>query len=107
MVVAHGDGVQPALELVAALDLRFDVVLSSALERMEKPDPALLNFALHRLGGTPARALHVGDSIKNDVEGARRAGITPVYVDRDGHGPLGGCATVTGLDELTRWITAL
>ncbi|MEO7118203.1 MAG: HAD hydrolase-like protein, partial [Candidatus Limnocylindrales bacterium] len=37
----------------------------------------------------PERAIHVGDSYKADVIGARAVGITPVFIDRrvneDGH----------------------
>ena len=40
----------------------------------------------------PAEAWHVGDSPREDVEGARAAGITPVLVARDGAPPRRACS---------------
>jgi putative hydrolase of the HAD superfamily len=39
---------------------------------------------LERAGLDAARALHVGDDVVADVEGARRAGVTPVWLNRAG-----------------------
>jgi putative hydrolase of the HAD superfamily len=49
-----------------------------------KPDPRIFALLLQRAGVVAERALHAGDDIVADVEGARRAGITPVWVNRDG-----------------------
>jgi len=49
-----------------------------------KPDPRIFALLLARAGVVPERALHAGDDVVADVEGARRAGITPVWVNRDG-----------------------
>ena len=49
-----------------------------------KPDPRIFSLLLARAGVVPERALHAGDDVVADVEGARRAGITPVWVNRDG-----------------------
>jgi len=49
-----------------------------------KPDPRIFALLLQRAGVAAERALHVGDDVLADVEGARRAGITPVWVNRDG-----------------------
>jgi putative hydrolase of the HAD superfamily len=51
-----------------------------------KPDPRIFALLLERAGVVPARALHVGDDAVADVEGARRAGITPVWINRGGGG---------------------
>jgi putative hydrolase of the HAD superfamily len=49
-----------------------------------KPDPAAFAAALE-LAGTPAdAALHAGDSLREDVEGALAAGLRAVLVARDG-----------------------
>lgn len=69
--------------LVDALGLGpFDAVLSSATERLEKPEPELFARALSRLGVRPEEALHVGDSHPNDVVGARESGIAAAFLDR-------------------------
>ena len=62
----------------------FDAIAVSCEEGMEKPDPRLFLRALERLGGTPDRALHVGDVPELDEAGARAAGIASVLVDRKG-----------------------
>jgi hypothetical protein len=43
-----------------------------------KPDPAIFAHALELAGGVaPAEAVHAGDDVAADVEGARAAGIAP------------------------------
>jgi putative hydrolase of the HAD superfamily len=70
--------------LLEGLGVTVDLVLSSALERLEKPDPALFQRALDRLGVAADEALHVGDRLDTDVAGARAAGIQAVLLDRSG-----------------------
>ena len=55
--------------------LGLDVpVVTSAEAGAPKPDPAIFRLALTRLGVSPERALHVGDS-PADEEGAHAAGM--------------------------------
>lgn len=70
--------------LLGGLGVEVDIALTSALERLEKPDPALFQRALTGLGVTASEALHVGDRLDTDVLGARAAGIRPVLLDRSG-----------------------
>jgi putative hydrolase of the HAD superfamily len=77
-----------------------DAVVISAELGVAKPDPAIFNAALERLGAVAGDALHVGDSIEADVEGARAAGIEAVLVARDGAGAPAGVRAVASLDEL-------
>jgi len=39
---------------------------------------------LERAGLAPRHAVHVGDDPEADVEGARRAGVAPVWLNRYG-----------------------
>lgn len=64
---------------------RLDFVLCSAVEGVEKPDAAIFHRALELAGAEPDEAIHIGDSLEKDVEGARAAGIAGVLLDRDGH----------------------
>jgi putative hydrolase of the HAD superfamily len=66
-----------------------DAVVSSAEVGRAKPDRAVFLHALERLGTAPAGALHVGDSLANDYEGARAAGIRALLLVRDGPAPPG------------------
>jgi putative hydrolase of the HAD superfamily len=61
-------------------------IVDSAVVGAAKPDPRIFEVALARAGVTPAETVHVGDSLANDVAGARAAGITPIHFD-----PLRAC----------------
>jgi putative hydrolase of the HAD superfamily len=56
------------------LALPVDIVVTSAEAGAPKPEPAVFELALARLGVAAASAVHVGDS-EADEEGARAAGL--------------------------------
>jgi FMN hydrolase / 5-amino-6-(5-phospho-D-ribitylamino)uracil phosphatase len=62
----------------------FEHALAAREAGSLKPDPRIFSLLLERAGLRPAQALHVGDDALADVEGARRAGLTPVWVNRSG-----------------------
>jgi putative hydrolase of the HAD superfamily len=75
-------------QLLLHLDIHtfFTSRTISGTTGVEKPDPRIFALALESLGVAPDEAAHVGDSVRHDVEGARRAGLTPVLIDRlDAH----------------------
>ena len=61
----------------------IDFVITSGEVLVEKPHPDIFTFALSRAGVKPYEAVHVGDQLTSDVEGALGAGITPILLDRD------------------------
>ncbi len=61
---------------VGLLDFVDTIVGFDSLER-HKPDPAPVQLALDRLGGTADRAMFVGDSL-HDMHSGRGAGVTTV-----------------------------
>jgi putative hydrolase of the HAD superfamily len=71
-------------ELLHALDLvrRFDFITASARVGFEKPHPRIFEWALERAGVSSAEAMHVGDHPEADVQGALRAGMSAVLIDR-------------------------
>jgi putative hydrolase of the HAD superfamily len=71
-------------ELLHALDLvrHFDFIAASARIGFEKPHPRIFQWALDKADVDPAAALHVGDHIDADVEGATGVGIGAVLIDR-------------------------
>jgi putative hydrolase of the HAD superfamily len=77
-----------------------DAVVISAELGAAKPDPAIFRAALDRLGASAADAMHVGDSVEHDVEGARAAGLQAVLVARNGVQPPDGVRVVASLDGL-------
>jgi putative hydrolase of the HAD superfamily len=77
----------------------LDGAVSSAVVGWPKPDPAVFLEALRVAGAGRDEAIHVGDSLENDVEGARRAGVRAILIDRDGRAP-DGVQAVRSLEEL-------
>ncbi len=63
---------------------RFRFVVFSQDHGFEKPDPRLLEVAVRRAGCAMHQLLHVGDSLRNDVAGARGAGVWSVWLNREG-----------------------
>ncbi|MBA3232195.1 MAG: HAD-IA family hydrolase [Acidobacteria bacterium] len=117
------DGVVPALEALRARGLqlivvsnangtlrahcdrlgltdRFDLVLDSADEGVEKPDPRFFEIALARGGARRNTTIHVGDLYYVDVIGARSAGLRGVLVDEADLRQDADCPRVRSLGEL-------
>ena len=62
----------------------FEGTLAAREAGCLKPDPRIFRMLLERAGLAPYDALHVGDDPLADVEGARRAGLDAVWVNRRG-----------------------
>jgi putative hydrolase of the HAD superfamily len=70
---------------VAHHRLDVDAAIGSGAFGRTKPHPTIFRAVLDRLGVEPAAAAMVGDSVEDDVEGARAAGIERAFLlDRDG-----------------------
>jgi putative hydrolase of the HAD superfamily len=98
-VVSNWDSHLPTLLADLGLDRHFGALLVSAIEQTGKPDPAIFHRACERLGVRPAEALHVGDSLVEDYEGARGAGLSSLLLDRPGR-HAGAPDRVAGLAEV-------
>ena len=83
---------------LTGLGLELDAIVTCGETGVRKPDPRAFLEALGRLGVTPARALHVGDSADTDAAGAEAAGIDVRIVDRTGGS--GGRDTIASLTEV-------
>lgn len=59
----------------------FSVVVTSASAGYYKTRPELYHHTLERLGSDPDRSVHVGDSYRFDVLGARAIGMGTVWFD--------------------------
>ena len=120
-VVLYGD-VRPALDRLVGtyrlfaisngnanlraigLDCYFEAALAAREAGMLKPDPRIFDLLLQRAGLEPADVAHVGDDQEADVEGARGAGVLPVWLNRTGvawerESPA-PAVQITTLDEL-------
>ncbi len=106
-VVSNANG--KLVPLFTRLDLarRFDVLLDSAVEGVEKPDPRIFELALERTGARREQTMHVGDLYHVDVEGARRVGLEAVLLDAaDLYGGF-DCRRIRTLAELPGLIRSI
>ncbi len=74
-------------EFVAHHGLDVDAAVSSGAHGKTKPHPTIFQAALERLDVEPADAAMVGDSIEDDVEGAKAVGMRGILLDRENRYP--------------------
>ena len=77
-----------------------DAVIYSSKAGSAKPDPVIFRKALAALRVAPERAVHVGDSVRADLEGAAAAGIAGLLVRRDLSPSVGAGSVIGSLQEL-------
>lgn len=82
------------------LDRLVDFLVISAEAGARKPDPRIFRAALARARVAPAEALHVGDLIDEDVQGAESAGLRAVLLDREGTSARAGVPVIRSLAEV-------
>ena len=66
-----------------SLLVHLDFAVTSLEVGVEKPHEQIFQAALLKANVNPQHAMHVGDQILSDVEGAKNANIHPVLIDRD------------------------
>jgi putative hydrolase of the HAD superfamily len=83
----HGATARAILRRDGIEDL-FRVVLISDGFGRRKPHPAIFVEGLRLLGASADRSLYVGDTLEDDVGGARRAGLDVAWIDTKGTLPV-------------------
>lgn len=63
----------------------FDHIVDSALVGVEKPDPKIFEMALNICKISASNAIHLGDTVATDVDGANAARIRTALIDPWGH----------------------
>lgn len=106
VVVSNANGTLRAHLNRLGLTEKFDHVLDSADEGVEKPDPRFFDIAVERSGAKKETTIHVGDLYYVDVMGARHAGLRGVLFDEANLRPDADCPRVRSLEELVGEITA-
>ncbi len=99
VVVSNWDASLPEVLERLSLSPFLDGILTSAQIGARKPSPVIFERALEIAEAPAGQVVHIGDSITEDVAGARAAGIEPVLISRDANTPCGGVHTITSLDE--------
>jgi putative hydrolase of the HAD superfamily len=94
---------EPRLRLLCAahgIDEYFDFAVISEVEGYFKPHPRLYERALELAGVPPEDVVHVGDKMREDVEGATAVGISAILLDRTGSLETAHRPRITSLHEL-------
>jgi len=95
---------KPLLTAIKTHNLTFDAVVTSEAARCYKPDPGIFEMAIQKLGVSPEKIAHIGDSLHSDVEGASKLGIATVWICRKSRVlDVGSCRS----DFKTETLTAL
>jgi putative hydrolase of the HAD superfamily len=81
------NGARNLEEFVRHHGLDVDAAVGSRDHGFIKPHETIFRAALDRLGVEPEEAAMVGDSLEDDVEGARALGMRAFLVDRDDQFP--------------------
>ena len=74
------NGIRDLTEFVAHHRLDVDAIVDSRSHGRVKPHPTIFKAALELLGVAPAEAVMVGDSLEEDIEGARALGMRAILV---------------------------
>lgn len=82
------------------IDQYFDFAVVSEIEGYSKPHPHMYRRALALAGVPPEQVLHVGDKLREDVEGAANVGVRAVLVDRAGTNGLDYQPRIAALPDL-------
>lgn len=85
----------------------FATVTISSLAKAAKPAPRIFEAALEKHAMDPEDALHVGDSLREDVEGARKAGLSSVWINREAQTVPAKTPAIQSLTELPALIDSL
>jgi putative hydrolase of the HAD superfamily len=103
-VVSNWDGRLPGLLAALGLERHLDAVVHSAAVGVEKPHPRIFRAVCGELEVDPQEALHVGDRVREDVEGAVAAGMEALLLVRRRAGaggpPAGDLSDLTPLPEI-------
>jgi putative hydrolase of the HAD superfamily len=81
------NGIRDLTEFVAHHRLDVDAIVDSRSHGRVKPHPTIFEAALDLLGVRAIDAVMVGDSLEEDIEGARALGMRAILVDRDERHP--------------------
>jgi putative hydrolase of the HAD superfamily len=81
------NGIRDLTEFVAYHRLSVDAIVDSRSHGRVKPHPTIFRVALERLEVAPDEAVMIGDSVEDDIEGARALGMRAILVDRENRHP--------------------
>ena len=95
VVVSNWDISLPDVLEQCGLADGVDGIVTSAGTGFKKPDPAIFMAGLELAGCGADEAIHVGDTVAEDVAGAGAAGIRALHLDRAGGGDITSLAEIS------------
>ena len=81
------NGIRDLSEFVAHHRLDVDAIVDSRSHGRVKPHPTIFQAALAALAVAPGDAVMVGDSLEEDIDGARALGMRAILLDREQRHP--------------------
>jgi len=81
------NGIRDLNEFVAHHRLDVDAIVGSRAHGYVKPHPTIFQSALQQLGVDARAAVMVGDSLEEDIAGARALGMRAILIDRENRHP--------------------
>jgi putative hydrolase of the HAD superfamily len=80
----------------------FKVIVVSRDLGVRKPDPEIFRFTLYSMSIKSSEAVHVGDSLEHDVQGAKNVGIKTIWIrDKNETKGIQPDYSVNSIQELT------
>jgi putative hydrolase of the HAD superfamily len=86
-IAVVSNGIRDLTAFVAHHRLDVDAIVDSRSHGRVKPHPTIFQAALDLLEVRPADAVMVGDSLEEDIEGARALGMRAILIDREDRHP--------------------
>ena len=74
----------------------FDTIVDSHEVGMRKPNPAIYQLTMDRLGATPSRTAFL-DDLEANVHAANALGMHGVHVEEDSSGAIARARALTGV----------
>ena len=105
-IVSNWESRLPDLCAAHGIASYFDFAVVSELEGFVKPHPHMYRRALALAGAPAERVAHLGDSLRDDVEGAAALGIHGILVDRTGACSAEYQPRISSLADLARILDA-
>ncbi len=82
----------------------FDFFVVSSVVGLTKPDPAIFDLAVSRAACPREYILYVGDNLEIDIEGARQAKVSAIFIDRENRYVTASCARIHSLMEIEKFV---
>lgn len=104
-MITNGKG-QFQLDNILALQIEgyFEHILISEWEKMAKPEPAIFQKMLGKLGIFADEAVYIGDHPKNDIQAARAVGMKTIWKKDLQWKSSDADKEITDLNEIVEWI---